>query len=96
MVVFDQQTTNRGRKAKVGNIVITDSSQVAFFVAYCDCGCNAKICVTADTAREFSKRFYRQHEPVFFKLIASPLRGLGYLSRLFQNAHQLTKDQSEL
>lgn len=93
MAYFDRRKDNRGRKAKLGSLIITDDHRLAFFVAYCDCGCNAKIGLTPEESRIFAKRFHREGEPQLVKLVASPGRAIRYMASVIREAKKIAADQ---
>lgn len=95
MALIDRRKSYRGRKAKLGSVIITRDSQLAFFVGYCDCGCNAKIGLSSDEAKTFAMRFYRESEPPLIRVIASPTRAARYLRNIFREAHKVAIAQKD-
>lgn len=57
-----------GRKAKVGGICFDNTDRLKVFVNYCP-GCNAKVVMTLDEARQFANKYSAETNRVTFKKI---------------------------
>lgn len=89
MAYLDRRNDFRGRKARMGSLIVTPDRQLAFFITYCDCGCNAKIGLSTEEARIFAKRFYRESETFLQRAIASPGRFIRHTRGVIKEANRL-------